>query len=644
MAALPQPTDVGDVWTLSRDRTLRLWTVNGCVSAKILPTIPTTRVTSPTPGPLSTRSKPTSLLQNHQQRLIRAFIPTWTDSPHVVAFVPTESSTTAAGFFQLYNSTGDHLQAVETVECPASSIHSHLQDFTVIGNSLYTLWDQGGQAVVETCILHTQDVVWRTATYPQEAELTPAYLDELLLSPGSLTDRYLEAIMRPGMFSPLTLQTALAQYIDACLSLPGSAFSRPPQLTGTYTSLAEGIAAVVGCTVQLGKDSQTGAQQYDRYWNALKRDWEGFIARCREIERGARWPLAIGLGDPKIGVLIAERERVGALLREDLPLQLYRLLSASQPIQPRHQFLDILWTIQIKIGKRAMLSLESRLIDIVHQEIAFPYADIIQDQAQRADFLSELDDGLTSWIAGRLQSVEDLDFEARTVLDVVGGCDQAVKREEDEVEMLIPSPILDWTRLLTASYVTNSLQARYDLCLCLIALLFFISEDLQQWDPSLLAEIFVVFRGVSMLRHTARQPAGDQKLVDEGEDDVIMKMRNMNVSAMRTTYQPAHSLLHQLLARSGSGPLVPNAAHHFLDSSGLLQSVSPAHATKSEVKFCDELRVLGYREVTRDALAWLPRTPGVSYIQSRLWIDECRYEDASSALESLAGSFGKSSL
>ncbi|KAH8105506.1 nucleoporin Nup120/160-domain-containing protein [Cristinia sonorae] len=648
ITSLPQPTDVGDTWTLSRDRTLRMWTVSGCVSAKALSVLPSSgRIASPTPGMAS--NAPGSLLQHHPQRLLRAFIPSWSNSPHILVFVPTESSSATAGFFQLFSTAGDHLHPMEMIECLTDSGHAHLQDFIVIGNTLYSLWDRSGQSIVAACIFHNPDAskpVWQVAAYPQEAELTPAYLDELLLSPGSLTDRYFEAVMRPGMFSPLTLQTALAQYTDSCLSHPSSAYARPPQLLTTYASLAESITAIVGCTVHLGKDPQTGAQQYDKYWNALKRDWEGFIARCREVERSARWPLAIGFDHSNGTLLVAERERIGIVTREDLPLQMLRLLSTAQAVQSQYGFLEILWTLRTRIGRRIMLSLESRLIDISHQEIAFPYADIILDQAHRANFTDDLDEGLAEWIRGRLQSVTNLDGATRMVLDVIGGCDQAVKREEEEVELLLPPPVLEWTRLLTVSYVKNSVAARYDLCLCLMALLFFLSEDLQQWDPTLLSEIFVVFRGIAMLRQTARQPAGEEKVFDsEKDDDMVVKMRNMNVSSGRSTYRPTRSLLHQLLARAAPGSVVPDSAHRFLDGSGLLQSIDPAHVTKAEVEFCNTLRALGYAEATRDAILWLPRTPGVCYVQALLWIDEGRYEDAAPALESLSSCFeGRTAL
>ncbi|THG99568.1 hypothetical protein EW026_g2819 [Hermanssonia centrifuga] len=447
--------------------------------------------------------------------------------------------------------------------------------------------------------------------------------------------------MRPGVFSSWTLHTAIHQYSDTCLTLPGPP---PPQLLVSYASTGENIAAVVGCTVNLTRDPRTGAPQYDNYWNALKRDWEGFVARCREIERSARWPLAIGLGDLKGKVTIVERERIGFVVGEDVPLRLQRLLSQPIPviIEPKYVLLDILWTLREKLGPRFMLSLETRLVDLAHQEIAFPYADIIQDQARIA-FKDEIDEGLESWIIGRLSSVYNLENETRFVMDVIGGFDKQVKREEDEVELLLPHANVDLARALSASYATSTINARYDFSLLLITMLFFLTEQLSDWEPSLLGEIFVVFRGIAMLRSTSRQPAGTsgpQSLEVGIEDDVIAKMRNMNVASARIRHGPSYSLLHRLLTQFGSPADLPGAAHYLLDATGLLQSVSPAHASKLEVMFCERLRLLGHREATREALAWLPRTPGVTYVLLRVWLDEGRYEDAASVLENLAGSFG----
>ncbi|KAI0356677.1 hypothetical protein OH77DRAFT_1423630 [Trametes cingulata] len=654
----PQPTDIGNVWTLSRDRHLRMWTARGgCVAEYALPsTAPGRSVAArnASPSPVN----PSVLLPPEPQKLISVFTPSHSDDPHVLAFVPTEGSLSSGGFFQLFVVNGDALKPLTVLEASETSVHCHLQDFTVLDDTLYTLWDKQGQSMVEVRGLawdaseEQTTGGWSSATYAQEAELTPAYLDELLLSPGSTADKFFEAIMRPGMFSPVTLQTAITQYTDACRSLPGTP---PPPLLVSYATVGEQIASVVGCTVQRTKDPKTGAPLDENYWNALKRDWEGFIARCREIERNGRWPLAIGRGNPDDGVLVIERERIASLAGEDLPLRLHRQLSSPITMDNQFALLEVLWTMRTKLGPRLMLSLESRLNEVVHQEIAFSYADIIQDQVRVSGFREQVDEGLESWIVGRLQGIGRIQEAARFVLDIIGGFDKEVKREEEDTELLSRPISPEWLKALTASYASTSVHARYDIALALVTLLFFLADDLHEWDQGLLAEIFVVFRGIAMLRYVARQPTGDNATptaqtqaqaqavpgAPGGDDDVVAKLRNMHVSASRgAKFQPTYSLVHRLVNMYGHSTGLPVSAHRFLDATGLLQSLSPAHATRLEVLFCERLRALGYREVAREVLAWLPRTPGVTYVLGRLWLDEGRYDDAASAMETLAGSFG----
>ncbi|THH14049.1 hypothetical protein EW146_g6244 [Bondarzewia mesenterica] len=648
----PQPTDLGHVWTLSRDRTLRLWTArSGCVAARTLPSSLSTGTEGTPVTASSSTLKPSVLLDPEPQKLLAVFsVNSSSEGPYVLAFVPTPSSLTSGGFFQLFSAAHDSLQLLETIEASKYSVHCHLQDFLVLEGRLYTLWDHQGQSTKQSfdLLLSDQAVApedtptWQIAAYPFEPELTPAYIDELLLAPGSLTDKLFSAIMQPGMFSPYTLRTAIDEYTDSYLLLPGPP---PPQLRSSYATVGENIATVVGCTVNLTQDAHTGVAQYDKYWITLKRDWEGFIARCREVERSARWPLALGVGDPhKKDIVFVERERVGVLAAEDLPMRLHRLLSSGgEPLEAQFTVSEIAWTLRCKLGARIVRTLEEHMVNLVHQEIAFPFADIIHDQAQRSLFKEEIDEGLESWILGRLQSVENIDAATRVVLDVVGGLDKAVKCEEGVIE-----PSSEWTSGLTAAYATYSVNARYEFCICLITLLFFLSEDLPEWDPSLLAEVFAVFRGIAMLRYVGQQPTGDHVPStvaaiggSADADDVIARLRNLDVSHGGTT-SASRALLHRLLAGYGgaSGGSLAAAAHMFLDSTGMFEGTSPAHARKPEVMWCERFRLMGRYEVAREMLEWLPRTPAVMYVWARLWLDVGRDEDAAAALDNIAGSFG----
>ncbi|KAI5982289.1 nucleoporin Nup120/160-domain-containing protein [Pisolithus marmoratus] len=642
VAGLPEPTEFGYIWTLSRDRTLRLWSASrGCVASKSLSF----------QADAASGNKPV-LLNGDAGNLLRVYsLSPNGEKPFAVAFTPTPDDPHCGGYFQIVDSSSDQLHELRTIGCSPTSVNCHLQDFILNNGVLYTLWERHGTSMVQSIkldagsLMAVNDAAWETSSYGEETDLTPAYLDEVLLAPGSLTEKFMEVILRPGIFSPLTIRTALEQYIDACLSLPGPP---PPELMSSYTSVAENIVAVVGCTVTLVQDPHTGATQHDRYWSALKRDWEGFIARCREVERSARWPLVLSKGQYNDEVIVVERERVGVVAREDLPITIHRYLSDTLPVESHFSILDIAWSLCCKIGTEVLRNLESNIVDVLHQEIAFSIVDIMVDQVRRSDFREMLGESTQNWVVAKLQEVEDLERSIKIILDLAAGFDLEIKREEDEVELLLPPARSEWKAAIAASYISTSLNARYDICLALTILLFFMADDLGEWDPCLLEEVFAVFRGLSMLRYIARQPTVDQSHDRQSSqaastDDVIARMGSMQVSGNQPNFAPTLSLVHRLISQSNEHVELPSSGHRFLDNTGLLQSTSPAHVTHYEASFCERLRDLGYYQVAREMLAWLPRTPGVTFVTARLFINLGRGDDAAYLLEKLAGSFGPDS-
>ncbi|TFK29339.1 hypothetical protein FA15DRAFT_610509 [Coprinopsis marcescibilis] len=651
-------SDIGHIWTLSRDRTLRLWKAKqGCIASKALPSVPHSldhsRASSASGSNHPSRNHP--LLDEVQQNLIRVF--SKNDRIYVLAFVPTQSSVTSGGFFCVIDTATDQLFELSIIECSKRTVHRHLQDFIIQpGQSetdkltLITLWDSQGRSCIEKTALNldsledqdAQPHVWTPAIYPKESELTPAYMEEKLLTPGSLAETFLENIFKPGMFSSLSLRTAIDQYTDACLTLPGPP---PPQLMATYTTLCENVASVVGCTVILNRDPQSGAFQYSNYWTALKRDWEGFVARCREVERSARWPLSLGTrSDNK--VVILERERAATLVLEDMPIHFHRLITQGHQINDQsYDILAISGALRLKIGPEVMSAIESRVIDLVHQEAAFSLVDMLLDLAVKLEVKEYLED--FSWFKGRLERVGNLDQATRTAVDTIGGLDFSAKREEDEMDLtsLIPSSQSEWTRSLTAGYISAAVGARYQLSLSLITLLVFLSEELSSWDPNLLAEVFALFRGAAMLHYVSSMPAEKPSILadeDSGsvEDEVLSRLRNMDVSQTRVPLSAPTSLIHHLLAQSAAAGDIHIVAHNFLDNCGLLQSVSPAYATKFEVAFCERLRLLQAFDVARELLSYLPRTAATTFVLAQIWLQIGRFDDAAQLFERLAGCFG----
>lgn len=197
-------------------------------------------------------------------------------------------------------------------------------------------------------------------------------------------------------------------------------------------------------------------------------------------------------------------------------------------------------------------------------------------------FQDEVDESSAYTIISWLQSLDNLDGALWVALDVIGGLDVEVKREENKVELLLPPSHSSWSRGLTAMYIAKTVDAWYELCLSLVTLLFFLADELAEWYPSLLVEIPPVFYGVVMLKSVAGRPmSAGIKGVSEvsNPDDVMSHMHNMNVSSSRTVLLPIYSLADRLLVQSRDNHGLPHATHCFLDASELLQSISPTWGT-----------------------------------------------------------------
>ena len=238
---------------------------------------------------------------------------------------------------------------METIDASHKSAHAHLQDSTVINGHLHTLWDHQGQAAIEILDISMLDISnepegvgWCIILYPFEPDLTPAYLDKLFLSPSLLMDMFFSAIMHLGIFSTYTLCTTIDQYTNVCRLLPSSP---PAPLIMSYVSLGEKIPTMVGCTVTLSHDTQTGALLYNKYWISLKQDWEGFIACCCAVKHSMCWSLALGMG-PHREVLVAKREHTGTLAVKDLPLRLHHHLHTDLGAEPQFAVCEITWNLR----------------------------------------------------------------------------------------------------------------------------------------------------------------------------------------------------------------------------------------------------------------------------------------------------------
>ena len=657
-ASHPPPTDSIVVFSLSRDRTLRAWNRGTCVASYSLRSAP--RRSLP-PGESPAGDSGGALLDPEPQQLIRVLHApdsnaSVDDSLRVLVFIPSPAAPESGGRFHLFRisssrAANKEFSHIHAITCPPRTGGAELRDFMVHGSSLYALWDQKGQAVVESTAFDPDVIdehgggVWYATTHPSETELTPDYLDALLLRSGggSLVDTFMTAILRPGVFSHFTVETALQQYTAALLAIPGA---QPGPLRQSYLALSEHIAAVVGCTVNVAVDPRTGIPQRANYWNALKRDWEGFVARCREIERSGRWPLALGLSQQGT-VLLLERERVGCVAALDQPLEVLAGLSEGS-----HVVLQVGSAVRQGLPSGEMHARESQFETMVSQERGYSYAETLEHCVVS---LEESCGALTESALQRLAGVRDLGAHFERALDVVTSTQSDVKVEEAEEDtpsvFHLPaskgSLATRWARGITAAYVHASIEGRYELCLNLVLLLFHIGERRRELSPATLARVFATFRNLHILRHLAWQPAGDADGAQRGSTDpeqaVLRGLQDLAVSSRRAGFLPTYSLNYRLMeAADAPETALPQAALAYLCLTNLLGTRDAAEVTHHEVSLCKWLLDLGFREVASEVLGRLPRSPGITYVHGLVLVQMGRTDDGAALLRRVGASFGES--
>ncbi|KAG9016926.1 hypothetical protein FRB93_009456 [Tulasnella sp. JGI-2019a] len=729
----PAPTSVS--YTLSRDRQLRIWK-NACLGSVRVPSTFEQAAESSN----SNASSSSSLLPPSQADYIRVL----PSAPgqlsqsqrdeldadtgrRVMVFVPTPTGETGGFFvtYELSNEVTDVLVRRESrtlskrsiLLCSRRSAGMELRDFAVVDDMLWCLWDTHGRAMVESTPLDEDDededsedgsgarTPWSPATYVSEPDYSPAYFDQLLLGTGSFTDVFMGAILRPGIFSKLTLETAISQYRESIIAAMSSA-TPIPALVASYPTLGERIAGIVGCTVECAVDLQTGEQLWDQYWSALKRDWEGFVARCREIERSARWPIALGVGDNG-RVVILERERLGTVVVDDEPLRAAKLvLFGNLPavaevgeVALALKVFEIAKVLRENIELKERVHLEQAFSDRGQELLAFSFAEVGSDIA-RSHLVPFVDANVTDYIVDRVELLEDFEAAVADALNVIRDLERLIKPEveqmddEDDVYRNRPSnssgttlalPTQDrwekaqWPKLLTAAYVGTTVAARYELCVSLLILVAFVGEVASATakpEPSALDRVFETFKSLSILKMLCQRPglpsggeatAKAPELVEQQEDDMLSRFKVMRMASVGATYAPPNSslegapinLVHALLLTPHFSPSstssssasaffnVQNHAHNFLHANALLKSTrhqDVEFVEVAEVRLMDDLRELGLLEAVREVGLWVSEGPGAAYIMAKTWLQLGRIEVAVRLFDVVAGSFGDRAL
>ncbi|KAF8335076.1 nucleoporin Nup120/160-domain-containing protein [Cantharellus anzutake] len=651
-ATVPNPSPSLVVFSLHRDRTLRVWETGVCVASIGVPAfIPDSSVRE------ASSSRTATILGPEPRRLLQVIPPEEGDrideALQILVFMPQ----TQGGSFSLYglsekNNGGQRsLEYLWSKNCSEPSQYRQLRDFIVTGDTLWVLWDDAGSALVEYTDFDVEGEViassWNSVNCDGESYFPSPRSEEKNLPQGSFTDSYLRALLQPGSFSKYTLRAALQQYSSTLMSVPGA---HHPILSTTYQTLAEQIASVVGCTVDLVVDPQTGEQLWVPYWNTLRRDWEGFLARCREIERQARWPLQLGVsyfGEP----LLIERERLCAIVKTDKAMQLHQSVTNTNALQiPGTVALSrIAHTLRESLGSAKATRLDQSILDVVRSDPKSSYLDLML-QVSQGDIMKAVPTATLTWVNGQLAHFSDVEGAIVEVLQALVSLD-TVKLEQDEETESIDAPPLSWQTALLTSFIATSIKARYDIILPLFTLLAFIIErdrDSQTGWRHIAGQAFVAVQSISLLHHIAISPAGDPEATSArlADDDVASLMRNMTVSGYsRPRHTIAYSLLHVFLSSlslSFPSHVPPSvAAHRYLFSTGLLRVLAAPEVSEAEVQLIHRIWTLGFAGIANEVAQWYPRSPAVAYLMGRTLLDLGRAEEAADLLETIAFCFGK---
>ncbi|KAH7343853.1 nucleoporin Nup120/160-domain-containing protein [Rhizoctonia solani] len=675
LASIPPPlADSGHaratslVVTLSRDRHLRVWlTGNGkFVASKQIPSqfFQTDALIARSTSPGKTPALEGHIIDSDYKPIIRVlppildednFSPDMDAGTEVVIFMPTPSTETA-GFFLLYRlsaqdrtSSRRDINFVGRKSCSAQTEGWELRDFLVADEILYLLWNAHGRTVIQTSTYdldeaETEQEPWNTLSADGEKELSPDSFEESAQEGDTLASSILAAILRPGAFSPYTLHIAIKQYEQSLVDVA------PYILNTPYPTLAERIAAVVGSSVSLTTDPRTGAQMWDRYWSALRRDWEGFVARCQAVERAGRWPL--GLSRVRDGsVVVLARERMGTVVILDEPMSVHALAGANT--SSGTSLFGVAWSLRANIPASELRLLEDMLRSVSGDgRTAYSHDSVLRNVAQRhLDGL--VPEGPAAFVRAGLGMLDDLEDAVLQALNVVGRLEHVIKLEDPDGGMgLAVGHDGEFKKALTTAYISQSIDARYDLCLSVLLLLLFIALD----NPDTLkssvaaARACVTFHALGLLRSLAKQSAGDLAGVSGGygdvEDDVLARFEAMGFASPAPgaigvgRSGPQYSLLHSLLPRASLSASVLQSAHGFIRETGVLADVAQLDAEPGTLGLVERLRSLGYLDFSRELVMKLPPTPGVCYVHARLLMDLGRPDEAAVLFEKVANNFG----
>lgn len=305
------------LYSLSRDWKLRIW---NAANGSLLRTTDIVTVDGIEPGVIPLESAVPLL------RTIRHPSPSSRYSHLVVIYLYPLPNSMSSGSFAIYRASGTELVFAGEKLGSAATLGGEMRGFEILpppegetqftGYRLQASWYHDGQVVVET--VGMDDVfqfstyvpplaynllleAWQPTTTVNFEDLRQRHAFEVLVEQriqaldatddADLAQVFLQEIFRPGRYSVLTLQSALEDYVHQSKSRSHASSSDPVQ--AAYPTLSQKYAAVIGNHLEVEHNAQTGAAMILEYRQALRQEWLGVWARCRELDRQGRWPLSV---------------------------------------------------------------------------------------------------------------------------------------------------------------------------------------------------------------------------------------------------------------------------------------------------------------------------------------------------------------
>ncbi|KAG8758806.1 hypothetical protein FRC14_007305 [Serendipita sp. 396] len=720
----------------------------------------------------------------NQQTLVRGIHAAASSQGREADFIVKQAPESNAGFEihclwersgeSMYEYTALDIETTPQTSSRQSRSYSNSGDIRMDENDSSTSNEESDSEVVDDF----EEVGWHLISY-LSSSVTPGkaptadsidFLGSLDFTAPNIDATILQALFTPGPggFSPYTISEALKVYVESArVSVKGDTRSSDPNvglrnaLSHQYTSLRARVGAIVGSVIKEKVSSKTGTNnrimedEEETKITTQRREWEGFLACCRAIEKSGHWPVALGIvgtraptgQSPQGGeCVVIERERMGLVVNEDSPLEMYhRVMREMQEtdfndeeagihaVQPTHDWGSFL--LRLALSLKSLLSPSSwakvtdDLFSVIRNGISKNYDELLLDLGSELHLENlEADD----WVFEQLDDIGKDNFSLgldtiSTLIRTTGVAEIAdtVKQEDDEEEvgrMLLHANAnssliafggvvganallgeadnhTQWSKSLTASYLSATLDARYDIASSVIFLLMFIIFSQRDDSPSptaqVIDELFFGLRSSSLLRQIASRavegevdgPVENTQLQNGASaapvlaraipthmragtaDSMSLQLSNLQVGVVQSSLIPPQARsqvflppskssaipsLPSTMRGSGSSPLLqtllpslkrsfslPYASDAFLYSNGIISSDSLLIACQAEVKFAEDLRKREHYRAAADVLDWLPKNDACCYIGGLLMLHWEEYEQASSLFEGASRSFGE---